>query len=370
MEFWTGIRADPVTIAGRAVEIEQGGWDGLLVPDSQSLVADTYVLLAVAAGATSTLKIGTGVTNPYTRNAAITASAIASVQAVSGGRAVLGVGRGDSSLAHLGYAPASPAYFERFLARVQAYLRGERVAFEPAAEEGIRPVDDLHLAGSPEESRLRWLDPMLPKVPVDVAASGPKVIRTAALTAERLTFALGADPERLSWAVDTARTARAEAGLDPDDLSFGCYIPFVTHPDAGVARSLNAVGVATLSRFLVMHGRPTALVDDESKAELERLAAGYDMKDHGAGAAKHRNVLSQGFADAFGIAGTPDQCIERVKELEGLGLDRIKVIPALSEEPADLDDVVLSRTTMQNEVIPGLRGQPSPVRARGHAPSA
>jgi 5,10-methylenetetrahydromethanopterin reductase len=105
-----------------------------------------------------------------------------------------------------------------------------------------------------------------------------------------------------------------------------------------------------------MHGRPTAPVDDESTVELERLAAGYDMNHHGVGTASHRNVLSARFADAFGIAGTPDQCIERVKELEGLGLDRIIVVPALSEEAADLEDVVLSRTTMQNEVIPALRG--------------
>jgi alkanesulfonate monooxygenase SsuD/methylene tetrahydromethanopterin reductase-like flavin-dependent oxidoreductase (luciferase family) len=62
------------------------------------------------------------------------------------------------------------------------------------------------------------------------------------------------------------------------------------------------------------------------------------------------------FADAFGIAGTPDQCIERVKELQRLVLDRIKVVPALSEEAADLEDVALSRTTMQNEVIPASRG--------------
>jgi alkanesulfonate monooxygenase SsuD/methylene tetrahydromethanopterin reductase-like flavin-dependent oxidoreductase (luciferase family) len=40
-------------------------------------------------------------------------------------------------------------------------------------------------------------------------------------------------------------------------------------------------------------------------------------------------------ADAFGIAGTPDQCIERVKQLQGLGLDRLIVLPALSQEPAD-----------------------------------
>ena len=351
MEFWTGLRAEPATIAEQAAQLEQAGWDGLWMPDTQSLLPDTYVMLAAAATATTTLGVGTGVTNPYTRHAVITASAIASVQALSNGRAVLGVGRGDSSLAHLGYAPASPAYFERFLNRVQACLRGEPVAFEAAAEQGIRPVGELNLAGSPEESRLRWLDPAQPKVPVDVAASGPKIIAMAAAKAERITFALGADPERLGWAIDTARKARAEAGLDPSCLSFGCCVPFVTHPDGDTARSLNAVGVATLSRFMIMHGRPTAPVDDNTKADLERLVQSYDMNDHGSGTAGHRNVTSEGFADAFGIAGTPDQCVKRVKELAGLGLERIVVLPALSQEAADRDDVALSVAMMQNEVL-------------------
>jgi 5,10-methylenetetrahydromethanopterin reductase len=176
--MWTVMRADPVTVADRAIALEQGGWDGLWMPDTQSIVADTYVMLAAAAAAASTLQLGTGVANPYTRHAAITASAIASVQAMSAGRAVLGVGRGDSSLAHLGFAPTSPAYFGRFLARVQAYLRGEPVAFDTDVQQGIRAVGELHLAGRPQQSRLLWLDSALPKVPVHVAPSARRSSRS------------------------------------------------------------------------------------------------------------------------------------------------------------------------------------------------
>ena len=79
--------------------------DGFAVVDSQNLSGDSYVALAMAARDTKKIKLGTGVTNPLTRHPAATASAIASIQLISDGRAVLGIGRGDSSLAHIGRAP-------------------------------------------------------------------------------------------------------------------------------------------------------------------------------------------------------------------------------------------------------------------------
>ena len=81
------------------------GLDGLLFFDTQNLAPECYVSLAAVAKETTILKLGTGVTNPRTRHAAITASAFATLQAVSGGRAYLGLGRGDSALAHIGYTP-------------------------------------------------------------------------------------------------------------------------------------------------------------------------------------------------------------------------------------------------------------------------
>ncbi len=124
----------------------------LLLVDSQNLAGDTYVALTACALATSTLKLATGVTNPFTRHPAATAAAIASVDAESGGRTVLGIGRGDSALAHLGRAPASVGYFEKYLRTVVAYLRGDELpfasldAFMPS--DAPPPVDALDLAGS------------------------------------------------------------------------------------------------------------------------------------------------------------------------------------------------------------------------------
>src|SRR4029434_1829249 len=100
-----------------------------------------------------------GVTNPVTRHPAVTAAAIATVQVLSGGRAVLGIGRGDSALFHLGQAPAPVDLFARYLERLQGYLSG----------------DVVYLDGAP--SRIEWLaGSRRPKAPVDVAATGLRVL--------------------------------------------------------------------------------------------------------------------------------------------------------------------------------------------------
>src|SRR5215831_10843039 len=176
---------------GRFAErLERDGFDGVAVVDSQNLSGDPYVALALAATATTRLGLATGVTNSVTRHAAATATAITSVNRVSNGRAVLGIGRGDSALAHLGRAPARLAQFERYLEQVQAYLRGEAVSFDDIdiPLDVAPPLSGLHLHDAPSASRIAWIADG-PKVPVEVAASGPKVIALAALHGERVMFA-------------------------------------------------------------------------------------------------------------------------------------------------------------------------------------
>src|SRR6188472_4130165 len=137
--------------ARTAQEIEAAGWDGMLVVDSQNLSGDPYVALALAATATTRLGLGTGVTNSVTRHAAATATAITSVNRISNGRAVLGIGRGDSALAHLGRAPARLAQFERYLVQLQAYLRGESVSFDDIdiPHDAAPPMSALALHDAP-----------------------------------------------------------------------------------------------------------------------------------------------------------------------------------------------------------------------------
>lgn len=62
-----------------AREYESAGFDGLLFFDTQNLSPECYVSLTAAAKETSSLKLGTGVTNPMTRHAAVTEKEIVSM---------------------------------------------------------------------------------------------------------------------------------------------------------------------------------------------------------------------------------------------------------------------------------------------------
>ena len=84
----------------------------------------------MAATVTERIGLGTGVSNSVTRLAASMASAALSVDRISNGRALVGLGRGDSALAHIGRAPARMKQFETYLRHLQAYLRGEAVPFD------------------------------------------------------------------------------------------------------------------------------------------------------------------------------------------------------------------------------------------------
>src|SRR3954447_15878627 len=130
MQLWTTGVASPRGSARTAKQLEDAGWSGFQVVDSQNLSGDPYVALAMAATTTKTLGLATGVTNTVTRHASVTACSIASVQRISNGRAYLGIGRGDSALAHLGRGPARLGSFERYLRHLQLYLSGKSVSFD------------------------------------------------------------------------------------------------------------------------------------------------------------------------------------------------------------------------------------------------
>ena len=351
MELWTLGVGLPGMAARHAARAEQAGWDGFAVVDSQNLSGDVYVALALAAQVTTTLRLAPGVTNPYTRDAAVTACAIATVQAESGGRAVLGIGRGDSSLAHLGLAPAPVEVFERYLARVQGYLRGDELPFEVSAD--VAPVGSLGLADAPTTSRLAWLNPAIPKVPVAAAATGPRVIAAAARHADRITFAVGAGTERLAWAIETARSARAAEGLPVDTLSLGAYVNVVVHPDRDVAFGLASGGLASFARFSVMHGTATGPVSDEQRDVLRRVHEAYDMTRHTRAGTPQAGELTADFAADFAVLGPADQCLPRLRALAALGLDHLMVIGPSAG--ADRNEAAAAVARFEAEVLPGLR---------------
>ena len=355
MQIWTTGVASPRGTAGVARQLEEAGWDGLLVVDSQNLSGDPYVALAMAATVTKRLGLGTGVTNSVTRHASVTANSITSVHRISNGRAVRGIGRGDSALAHLGRAPARLPSFSRYLRQLRAYLQGEAVAFTDIdiPLDVAPPMSELELADAPPFSRIDWIGARGTPVPIEVAASGPRVIALAALYADRVMFALGADVERIAWGIALARETRRKAGLDPDGIAFGAYVNCGCSPDADKARDLVRGGLTTFARFSVMHGKASGPLSGDDRAVLHDLRDNYDMKAHTRGDSRQAGVLTPDFIDRFAIVGTPEQCVQRLRGLAALGLDKVAMTGSL--RGVSEGDAGESKRLIETEVLAAAR---------------
>lgn len=354
-EIWASVwNASAAEIEQQAALCEDAGFDGMFITDSQNLWLECWVALTVAAKATSRLKLGTCVTNPVTRHPAVTAGAAASLQEVSGGRVVLGIGRGDSSLAYLGYGPAPLPRFAGYLRQVQAYLRGEEVPFAADDGSGLPGLGTLGYARLPESSRIRWLPGTQPKVPVDVAGSGPKVVTLAAELADGVTFGVGADPGRLTVMRETALRARRAAGRQHEPFTTSAMVTVVPHPDRDVARRLAAGGVALAGRWSVMQGHAgVSDVDARTRAEFDASRSSYDMVHHGETGTSQAAAVSDSLIDRYGIAGTPDYCVERLRELRDLGMDRL-VFHSRVRGASPSEQEITTRLLL-DEVIPALK---------------
>src|SRR5215813_1625500 len=156
-----------------------------------------YVALTLAALNTSRVRLGSLVTNPLTRHLVVTASAISSVDELAGGRAFLGLGSGDSAIYTLGAPPATLA----------------------GLEDAVRTLGRLTEGVAIERGGRRWqVHRSTRRVPIYLAAEGPRTLELAGRVADGVIVGLGLTPDVIRLSLEAiARGARA-AGRTLDDV--------------------------------------------------------------------------------------------------------------------------------------------------------
>jgi 5,10-methylenetetrahydromethanopterin reductase len=340
-EFAIVMEPSPGRTARLAAEIEAMGFDALLCPDTQCLSPDPYGQLSLAAATTRRLVLGTGVTNPVTRDVSVTAGAFATLQVESGGRARCVIGRGDSSAAHIGRRNARTAELRLYVEQLRAYLRGEEVV-----REGTR-------------SRLRWLAGAdMPPVPIDVACTGPATIRMAADVADRITFAVGSAPERIAWALATLAARLAETGRPRGELSVGAFVNLVCDPSERRALELGRMIAGMVAHFAGMKDAPVEHLPPQLRGLAERMKSGYDMGRHAQDDGSHLAAVDDAFVDWFSICGPPAKCRERLGALIHMGLDHVCVLggsPVASPHGARQEALVHQSRLFAEQVMPAFR---------------
>ncbi len=296
---------------GVAAHLEALGYDTVLFTDNQGAAPDVWTALGFAASETAKVMLGPGVTNTLSRDVSVTANAALTLQVLSGGRSVLAVGRGDASAHYLGRAPERLPEFAQKIEQLRTYLRG-----------GVVPRGAVG-------GRVEWLGfmPGLPAVPLELVPSGPRVTEIAARFADRISFAVGADPDHIAGFIAHARAHARQVGRDPSEIRFGAWINAVLNDDDAVARAAVRGTAALWARFSAFRGRDIRSLPTPLAKAAEYLRAHYDMAGHGAGAAAHAQGLPDEFLDWFAVVGSADRVRRRMQALAAIGLDYCYVVP-------------------------------------------
>lgn len=284
-----------------AQQAEASGFDAIWVIDSQLIMKDAYLTLALCAGQTQRLKLGTGVTNPLTRHPTVIANAFAGLRELSGGRALLGIGAGDSAVFSLGMRPATLATLEAAIRTIRALHAGE------AAEVDGRAVRLATASGA---------------VPVFIAASQPRTLALAGRLADGVIVMGPADPAFAAGQLATVRQAAAEAGRPAGEPFVDLWVTVSLQAERRRAlddvRSWASSQARWLNRFADL---PPSL--ERFRDELRQADREYDFQEHLSLRAGHRGTVSDALADALAVAGDAAACAERLRALQALGPQRL-----------------------------------------------
>ncbi len=304
---------------------EDLGFDNIWVGDSQMIWREAYLNFGAMGISTSRAILGNGVTNPTTRNIAVTASGMITLSELTGERAVLGIGMGDSSLETLGLKPAKLAELEEKIQLFRGLVAGEEVEIE----KGFK-------------SRITFAHPGQ-KIPVYIGASGPKILKLSGKIADGTIVLVGTHPAYLDAALDkieegaleSGRTLQWEVPAAGGGFEAVCWTPCSIQEDGKAAREAVKSHVSrVLKRALPFE------LTEEDKAVQKKVYEHYDYFEHMVAGTGHGSVVPDEMVEKFAIAGTPSECRDQVKRLVQTGrLGQIAIIPH-TVNPADRAQVI------------------------------
>lgn len=300
---------------------EELGYSHVWIGDSQVIWREAYVNLGAAALETSKVVLGTGVTNPLTRDITVTASGMATLSEMAPGRVALGIGMGDSSVETLGRKPATLARLSEAIGTIRKLVAGES-----AVHEG----NEVHFSWAPKT-----------RVPVFIGASGPRLLRLAGQVADGAIILVGVTPEYLQGAFACIEEGAREAGRDlkAEGFKYVCWAPCSISKDGKAARDFVKPHVARVLK------RPLPFtLNEEDQAAVAEVYATYEYYKHMEVGAAHGDIVPDRLVNQFAIAGTVEECREQVSRLKEAGLDQIAIIPH-TPNPSDRAWVVKTFAT-------------------------
>ena len=307
----------------RAVRAEEGGFHQVWISESHLSVKEVFVVLTLVAEHTKRVEIGPGVTNPILRDLSVTAAALASIDEVSGGRVICGIGTGDTPIFMLGKKRAKLADMRVAIHKIREWTAGREVDY----------------AGKPV--RIVWANRQLP---IYMSAEGPKTLALAGELCDGIFLGSGVDLQVIHWTRSHVSRGAARAGrsLEAIDLIDCCMVSIDRDPKAGHE------GARLRAANRVHHNFLSTLesVPEEERPAVKKLMKEFDLEQRRD--PKYAALVTDYLFERFCIAGTPEQVVERFKRIEAEGVDHVMIdlpLRTFDENLAIMIDEILPRVT-------------------------
>ena len=312
MDFGVVLQTNPPAwrTVGLAKQAEEHGFDYVWTFDSHLLWQEPYVIYSAILAATNRIVVGPMVTNPATRDWTVTASVFATLNEMYGNRTVCGIGRGDSAVRVLNGKPTT--------------LKDVREATHVIRElANCRPVE---INGT----TLQFPWARSSELEVWIAAYGPLALKTTGEVGDGFILQL-ADVDIARWMIGAVRKAAADAGRDPDAITFCVAAPAYVGDDSPESlqhmrdqcRWFGGMVGNHVADIVAKYGDtgdvPQALTDYIKGRE------GYDYNSHGKAGNDHVDFVPDEIIDRFCLLGTPEQHVAKLEELKAIGVDQFAV---------------------------------------------
>jgi probable F420-dependent oxidoreductase len=314
LEFAITFKPDmtPERIVHLTKQAEHNGFRYGWIFDSHVLWQEPYPLMTLMAAGTEQMRLGTCVTNPAVRDWTVTASLLATLNRISGGRMDLGIGRGDSSRRVMGKRPTTLADLEACVQTIRDLCGGKQIVYEE------QPI------------QMTWADAGVP--PVWVAGYGPKALRCAGRIGDGVILQF-ADPHLIKWCLQFVREGAEEAGRDFSKIKVMAAAPVWVSDDLAVARNRVRWFPALVSNHvvdLVSRYKPEELPPELTAYIRDRK--GYNYLHHAEVGSSNAEFVTDEVVDRFCLVGPVAEQLRRLKELEAIGVTQFNIYLMCGDE--------------------------------------
>ncbi len=309
MEFGVVLQTNPP--ASKVVELarlaEMEGFEYVWTFDSHLLWEEPFVIYSQILAQTRRVIVGPMVTNPATRDWTVTASLFATLNEMFGNRTICGIGRGDSAVRVTNGKPTTLATLRDAVHVIRELANGREVEYNG--------------------SQLRFPWGTKSRLDVWIAAYGPKALALAGEVGDGFILQL-ADPSIVEWSIKAVREAAKKAGRDPLSVKICVAAPAYVTDDIAYGRDqcrwFGGMVGNHVADIVARYGEGGAAVP-QALTDYIKGREGYDYNEHGRAGNTHTQFVPDEIVDRFCLIGPPSLQVERLKELEALGVDQFDI---------------------------------------------